>query len=122
MQVGQSTCQSAVHFFGEGLIFVVGTQTRFHMAYLYLIIICRQCAGESGGCIPVYQNDVGFFLAHHFFQTSQGSCSDTCQCLSGLHDIQVILGVQVEDFQNLIQHFSVLRGNADDAFDFGCFF
>ena len=30
--------------------------------------------------------------------------------------------MQVEDFEYLIEHFTVLRGDADDALDFGGFF
>ena len=122
VQVCQCTCQLTVHFFGERLIFIICSQACFYMAYLHLIVVCRQCAGECCGCIAVYQNDIGFFLTHYFFQTCQGSCCDACQSLSCLHDIQVMLGMQVENFQNLIQHFSMLRCYADDAFDFGCFF
>ena len=40
MQVCQRTCQAAVHFFGERLILIIGTQTSFHMTHFHLIIIC----------------------------------------------------------------------------------
>ena len=117
VQVCEGPCQAAVHFFGERLILIIGTQTSFHMTHFHLIIICSQCTCECGGCVPMDQYDVGFFLRHNFFQPCEGTGGDACQCLAALHDIQIVFGMQIENLQNLIQHFSMLGGDADDAFD-----
>ena len=42
MQIGQCAGEAAVHFLGEGLIFIIGAQTCLDMTDLHLIIICRR--------------------------------------------------------------------------------
>ena len=69
MQIGQCAGEAAVHFLGEGLIFIIGAQACLDMTDLHLIIICRQCACEGGRGIPMDEDDIGFFLTHDLLQT-----------------------------------------------------
>ena len=97
MKIGDRAGQFPVHFFRIRRVFIARPQTGFHMAYFNLRIIGSQCAGKSGGRIPMYQNQVRLHFFNHIFQAQQCFYCHIRQGLPAGHNIQVIVGAKMEN-------------------------
>ena len=65
------------------------------------------------------QHHIGLCFLQNVFNTQQNICGDGGQGLTGTHDVQVIIGLYIENLSDLIQHLTVLAGEADDALNIG---
>ena len=105
-----------VHFFGPRTVYIMCTQSGFNMPYGDLLVKSRQCSGCRGCSISMNQ----YYIRMNFFQdithTQQYSGSNVVQILSLLHDIQVIIRLDIENMENLVKHFTVLSGYANQCF------
>lgn len=61
------------------------------------------------------EDDVRLRLFKHLVQTVQALFGDGRERLARLHDVQVVIRLDAEDIEHLIEHFTVLCGNADDG-------
>ena len=59
---------------------------------------------------------IRFFLFQYFFQSAKDAGSDVIQGLSAPHDIQIVIDGQLEKIHHLIEHFPMLRREADLRF------
>ena len=84
------------------------------MAHGDLVVEGRQRAGESGGGVPVDKHQVGPDLLQHAVHPGQAPGSDGGQGLPWLHDVQIVVGLQLKDLQHAVQHLPVLGGDAAD--------
>ena len=111
-----------IHFFREGAILIVGTQTCFHVTNGYLVVkrSQRACKGSCG--VTVYQHNIRLRFLNYVFHTLQHRRSNAGQSLTGLHDIQIVIGGNFKGFQHLVQHLTMLRSYANDGFDFASAF
>jgi hypothetical protein len=95
---------------------VVGTQARFYMTYRDLLIESCECGGSRSGCVTVHQYHIRFRLVQHITHPGQHTGGYIIQILPLLHDVQVIIRLDIEYLQHLIEHFTMLPRHADDCF------
>ena len=117
MQIGDVADERAVHLLREGGVFVPGAKPCFHMADLHLMVKRGQRPGKRRGRIAVDEHEVGLDGVQHLVHAEQGLGGDGGECLALFHDVQVIIARQAEYLHDGIEHFPVLAGEADDAFD-----
>ena len=115
MQIGNLADQLAVHLFRERRVFIVGAQTGFYMSDRDLVIKCCKCTGKGGRSVAMYQNDIRLGLFQHGIQTMQRLFGNGCKRLTLLHDIQIIVGLDIENIQHLIEHLTMLCRYTDNA-------
>ena len=60
----------------------------------------------------MHQYGVGTGLTQHIAHAQQHTGGHVIQVLPLLHDVQVIIRLDVENLEHLIEHFAVLSGNA----------
>ena len=80
----------------------------------------RGCEGRRG--IAVDQDHVGLLILQHRCQPLQDVAGDAVQGLAVLHDVQIMIGLDLECLQHAVQHLSVLGADADDALQLGMLF
>ena len=86
------------------------------MADRHLVIERRKRTGKGGRGITVDEHDVRLCLFEHLIQTVQTLLGDGRQRLTRLHDVQVIIRLNIENIEHLIEHLTVLRGNTHNGF------
>ena len=112
VQRGQRRRQHAVHLFGEGLAQVVGAQPGFDVGNGNALVKGGERAAECGGGIPLYDHQIRPPGGEHRLKAGQHARSRLRQRLAGLHQVEIVIGDDVEDGQHLIEHLAVLRGDA----------
>ena len=117
--MGDQVNRLPVEFLREGRIQIVGAQPRLHMAHGDLQIKTGQRRHKGGGGVAMHQHHIGLFVFQYFLDPDENVDGHIEQGLIFLHDAQIVLGLHVEAFQNLIQHLPVLTRNADNRFQFG---
>ena len=117
MQIGDGVGQLAVHFLRKGGVRVAGAKPGFDMTYGNHPIKRRQCRGQGGGGVAVNKNAVGLEIFQHVHHPRQYGLGNVGQVLVFTHDVEVVIGTNVEQPQNLIKHGPVLGGNADPGLD-----
>ena len=112
---GEASGNLPVHFLGPWGIDVVGAQTCFDMADGNLPVEGGE--GRGSGCcgVAVDKDDVGARLGKHIAHAGQHTGCDVVKVLPLSHDIEVVVGTDVENFQNLVEHLAVLAGDADEC-------
>ena len=70
----------------------------------------------------MHQHHIGLRLLEHIIQPMQAFLCNQCQRLPRLHDVKVIIRLDLKNIQHLIQHLAVLRGDADDRLGMGILF
>ena len=119
VQPGDIAHQGAVHLLGEGRIHVVGAKTGLHMSHRDLVIKGSKGAGKGGGGIAMNQNQIRLCLLQHPVHAKDGLGGDGGKGLLLFHDVQVILGLQLEDLHDGVEHLPVLTGQAAHTHKFG---
>ena len=112
VQVGDGPHHLPVHLLREGGPLVIGAQTGLHMAHRDLVVEGGQGPGKGGGGVPVDQHQVGPGLVQHAVHAQQALGGDGGQGLPRLHDVQVVVGLEMENLQHRVQHLPVLGGDA----------
>jgi len=117
VQFGDGAGQFAVGFFWPGGIQVAGAQAGFDVGDRDLLVVGGEGGGEGGGGVAVDQDDVGFAVGEDAFHALQDGGGDVGEVLAGLHDVEVVVGFEVEQCEYLVEHFAVLAGDADAGFE-----
>ena len=115
VQVRDGGHQLPVHLLREGGIFVIGPQSRLHVAHRHLMVEGGQRSGKSGGGIAVDQDHVRLQGFNGLIHAGEALAGDGGQGLAGGHDVQVPVGLQIKDLQHAVQHLTVLGGDAAQA-------
>ncbi|MNE36713.1 hypothetical protein D3C80_1305340 [compost metagenome] len=113
VQGGQRAGQAAVAFFRPWRIQVASAQAGFHVGNRNLLVVGGQAGGQGCCGVAVHQHHVGLELGQHRLQALQNRRGHIGQVLAGLHDVQVVVGRDLEQFQNLVKHLAVLASYAD---------
>ncbi|OQB85485.1 MAG: hypothetical protein BWX85_00767 [Chloroflexi bacterium ADurb.Bin120] len=112
VQVCHHTSDAAVHLFGEGLPFIVGSQPGFNVTHPDLAIIPEnRCCHDRRG-IPLDQQPIGTDLKQHRVQMGEDASGQLGKCLVVIHQIQVDIRDDVKCLQDLVEHFAVLGSDA----------
>ena len=78
-----------------------------------------QCGRRRRRRIAVYEHDVGPPLGEHALHPDEDAGRDVGQRLRPRHDVEVDVGNDLEQAQDVVQHLAVLRGDAHQRFDLG---
>ena len=119
MQVGDGSGDAAVDLFGEGLPFVVGAQTGFHVPDAHPVVEGQQGGGHDGGGIALHQHPVRLEVAQHGVEVGEDGGGQLRQRLVGAHQVEVDVGGDLEQVEHLVEHLAVLGGDANQRFDAG---
>ena len=119
MKTGQDARKLAVRLFRKRGRQISRAQPRFHMSDFDLLVKSGKRRGKRRRRIPMDKDIIRFFLFQYFFQSAKDAGSDVIQGLSAPHDIQIVIDGQLEKIHHLIEHFPMLRREADLRFYFG---
>lgn len=86
----------AVELLGPGAVDVVRAQARLDVADRDLQVEARQRGGEARGGVAVDEDHVGALLLEDRLEPEQHVAGDVEQRLTGLHDGQVVVGLDAE--------------------------
>ena len=70
----------------------------------------------------MHQYHIWLYLLQHITHTDEHTCCYIIKVLSLLHDIQIIIRLDVEYLQYLVKHFTVLTGHTNNSLKFTGFF
>lgn len=94
----------------------MGSQTGLHVTYRYLLIEGSQSPGSRGRCVAMHQYDVGLRLDENITHACEHTGGDIIEILPLLHDVEVVVRLDIKDFEHLVKHLAVLSRNADYCF------
>lgn len=106
--------EASVHLFGPRAVDVVGAQTGLDVAHGYLLVVGGQGGQGRCGGVAMYQHHVGFRLLQNAAHSEQDARGEVVEILSGLHEVEVVVGTDAEDVEYLVEHLAVLSGDADE--------
>ena len=73
--------------------------------------------GERRGRVALDQDHVGTHAAQERREAVENAGGDARRRLPGHHEIEVDVGLEIEDFEHLVEHRPVLGGDADQALE-----
>src|SRR5262249_53089001 len=94
---------------------LTGAKPGFDVPHADAMVKSRKRADHRRGRVALSQHPVGPFSAQHNIKLRQSVGRDLGQRLIGTHYVQVMIGPDVEQRENLVEHPPMLRGDADDA-------
>ena len=115
MQIGDGGGHLAVHLFRPGGIYITRAQAGLHMTHRGLLVERGQGGGKCGCGIALHQHPVGPAVLDDPQNAGKRGRGDVIQSLARLHDVQIIIGLDLKDGQNLVQHLPVLGGDTDQG-------
>ena len=78
-------------------------------------------AGEGacgrGSGVAMNEDYVWATLHEDVTQTGEDACCDIGEVLTLLHDVEVVVRLDIEDGEHLVEHFAMLTGDAHDGFE-----
>ena len=81
------------------------------------VIEAEHRRGHHGGGVALHQEPIRFEIHQDRVQLGEDPGGQFGQALVGPHQVQVHIGCDLKGFQHLIEHFTVLGGDADQRFD-----
>jgi hypothetical protein len=97
VQISEMVSKQPIDLLGEGTIFVVSAQPGLDARQGDLRIVRTQRSHKRRRGIPLGDDDVGAFCAHDSLKGDQGVRSELIEALIGAHEVQVIVGGDLED-------------------------
>ena len=119
---GDTVDDLAVDFFRKWRMDVISAEAGFDMADRNLLISGSESASHSGRRVAMNKHDVGPLFNKNFLDAGQSGGGDMRKGLVRAHDVKVVVGSDVENFENLVEHVAMLSRDADDRFDVGTTF
>ena len=113
MYFGQHRGQSPVGFFGERIVKVMTTQASLYVTDGNLAVVSRQRRSKRGSSIPLHQHHIGLEAMTRIFDCVQYARGKRVQCLIGTHYVQIKVRLDLEKFQGMVEHASMLTGVND---------
>src|SRR5260370_19763774 len=107
--------KNAIHFLRKGLPYVAGAQAGLHMSYRNMQIKAGESATQCGGGVALHDHDGRPFGLEHAFESRENPRSRLEQRLARQHEVQIVMGFDVESLEHLVEHLAMLRRdqNAD---------
>ena len=100
----------------------MSAESCLHVSYWNLGIKCGKCSGGRSGGVAMDKYHIGLALLEDITHAIKYANSHICKVLSLLHDVQVNIWLDIEDFQHLVEHFTMLTCYAYDGFKLFCVF
>ena len=117
MDRGQPGRQHPVHLFWKRLIPIAGAESRFDVPAGDPLEIGGEGGREARHRVALDQQDVGADLLKQRRKALEHPGSHVSRRLARGHEIEIVIGLEPEDGQDLVEHGAVLGGNADDALE-----
>ncbi len=114
---GQPRRQAAVHFFRIGAVDIARAQSGLDVADRHLVVERRERGREGGGGVALHEHCVRTDPLHQRSEPRQRPDGDVGQGLARLHDVEVVVGRDLEDLEDLVEHLAMLRGHGDDGLE-----
>src|SRR5579859_5868706 len=117
MALGDDARDAAIDLLGEGLPAVASAQSGLDVADVGARI--ERCQRRRGNrCrVTLDQDPIGPFRGQNRLEPRQDRRGNLGWALIVLHHVQVVVGLNAEDAQNLVEHGPMLRRDADAAVD-----
>ena len=120
VQCRDAAREASVHLLRKGGIDIVRPKSRLNMPDGNLMIVRGKRAGKGRRCIAVDEDKIGAVLLEHLVDAHHCARCDVKERLPCRHDIQIVIGNNVEETQHLIEHLTVLRRDERPRFDLIC--
>ncbi len=115
VKAGQHAGQTAVHLLGKGGLQVAGAQPGLDVTEGNLVVEGGQAGGHGGGGVAVDEHQVRHEAGEYRFEAAQHAAGGVGQALAGPHDVQVEVRADPEQGKHLVEHVTVLAGDAHPA-------
>jgi len=119
MQVGQMADEPPVYLLGKRVIFIFGSKASLDVSDFYLAVKSSQRGSHGGGRIALDNDPIRSLGLEYFIEPHQQARRQPGQWLVFLHHVEIIVRLEVEDFEERFDHFPVLTGKADDRLEGG---
>src|SRR5439155_7295672 len=90
-----------------------GPKSSLHVGHGLLAKESRDGRGHRAGRVTLNDDHVWPFLIDHSSNSGNHRSHDVFRALIRAHHVEIMLGVKVEDLEDLVEHFAVLGGDAD---------
>jgi len=117
MQVGQMADETSVYLLGKRVIFIFSAEAGLDVPDFNPAVKSGQRGGHGGGRITLDNDPIGSLRLEHFVEPHQQACCQPGQRLVFLHHVEVIIRLEVKNFEKRFNHFPVLTGKADDRIE-----
>ncbi len=108
VEICQGRDHAAVHLFGEGLPFVAGSQACFEVCDVDAFVVGGECADVAACGVALDDDAIGAVVSQDCSDAlTEGGCQ-VGEGLAGAHDVEVVGDGDVEDADDLVEHFAVL--------------
>ena len=113
---GNASGNLTIHLLRPRTVNVVGSESGFDMANGDLLIEGRERSSGAGSRVAMDKDHIGLNFFQHITHPRKHASSDVIEVLPLLHDIQVIVGLNLKYLEHLVQHLAVLTGHANYRF------
>src|SRR5262249_40460009 len=112
MQLREPSRKKPIGLLREWLIQVVGSQSRLHVTHRDALIKRAERAAESACRVTLHQHVVRAFSRENGLERREDSRCRLKECLTGKHDVQVVIGLDSEYSQHLVEQGAMLSSDA----------
>ena len=119
MKRGQFSGKDPVHLFRKGLGEIAGPESGLNVANRNLVVEGCEGAAERGSGIALHNYKLRFLCCEDRFKSRHDPGGRMAERLALSHDVEVVLGLNAKDGENLIEHRPVLRGHTHPDIEFG---
>ena len=113
MQTGDSAGENAIQFFGKRLLEISCPQACLHMRDRNTSIERGQRPAQCRGRISLHYRQIRYRVSQWLFQCVNYTRRGLTQCLSPLHDVQIVIRGYAEGRKHLVEHVAMLACDAD---------
>ena len=79
-----------------------------------LRVVCRERRSRARRGVAVYEHDVGLGLAQNALHPIEDARRDLGDRLIVAHHVEIVVGRDRKQREQIVEHLAVLRGHADD--------
>ena len=115
MQRGDRADDLAVHFLGPRMMDVAAAQTGLDVRDRDLAVIRGQRPGHRRGGVALDDHPVGPLRVHDAAEPGEQRGGQRVERLVGTHQVEIVVGRDPGDVEDLVEHAAVLRADADSA-------
>jgi hypothetical protein len=117
VQVGHYGYQPAIDLLGKWLKAIIRAEACLYVPEWHFVVKCSEAGHESGCGVALRQRYGGLNILKYGLQPCQSADGDLSQALALLHDVQIVVRVDVKCLEHLVQLGAVLCGHGDHGFN-----
>ena len=116
-EVGEDVEHPAAGLLGEGAVEVSGAQPGLHVGDRDALVEGRQTAGKRRDRVALDGDQIRALGGEDRLEPGERLDRDVGQRLRRPHDVEIVVGRDVESGQHLVEHGAMLRGHHHPGFD-----